>query len=54
MKRTNYETQIIILEHAPALTWESVENIHLVEEWRGKREVSGSNFNALIQNDWLE
>ena len=52
MERTNYQTQIIILEHAPTSTWENIEHIHLVEEWRGL-EKEDPNFKALIPKDWL-
>jgi hypothetical protein len=53
MERTNFQTQIIILEHAPQSTWKNVEHIHLVEEWRGNKDMSDSEFNALIPKDWL-
>jgi len=53
MERTNFQTQIIILEHAPIETWQGVDNIHLVEEWRGDINDISSNYNALIQRDWL-
>lgn len=52
MERTQFQTQIIILEHASKATWEGVENINLVEEWRGKFE--DDNFNALIPKSWFE
>lgn len=38
--------QAIVLDHAPESVWGKVENIHLVEEWRGGRK--------LIPTDWLE
>lgn len=53
MERTNFKTQIIILEHAPKETWKDIENIHLVEEWRGNINDENSNYNALIQKDWF-
>ncbi len=53
LERTDFKTQIIILEHASISTWENIDNINLVEEWRGKIDVENSNFNALIQKDWL-
>jgi len=53
LERTNFQTQIIILEHAPAETWKGVDNIHLVEEWRGYLDIDDSGYNALIQKDWL-
>lgn len=45
MKRTNNKLQIIIAEHAPILTWEGIDNVNLVEEWRGNNE-------ALIPSNW--
>jgi len=51
MEKTNFQTQIIILEHAPKETWKNVSNIHLVEEWRG--DIDTSEYNALIPKDWL-
>lgn len=45
MKRTNNKLQIIVMEHAPKLTWKEIENVNLVEEWRGDNE-------ALIPSDW--
>lgn len=56
MKRTNYEIQIIILEHASQSTWEGIESINLVEEWRGKELENGTftkDYNALIKKEWL-
>lgn len=55
MKRTNNEIQIIILEHAPKETWSVIDNIKLVEEWRGKDDngIYSEDFNALIQKNWL-
>lgn len=52
LKQTGYKVQIIILEHAPQSTWDTVENIHLVEEWRGDTEADPA-YNALIPLDWL-
>lgn len=43
--RTEGRLQIILFEHAPAIAWEGLENINLVEEWR--------NGEALIPKDWL-
>jgi len=51
MERTNSNTQIIILEHAPEQTWKDIKHIHLVEEWRG--QIDDTNYNALIQRDWF-
>ena len=45
VKRTKGKFQIIIVEHAPEITWEGISNIHLVEEWRGTK--------ALIPSTWL-
>lgn len=44
LDRTKGNLQIIVVEHAPKLTWQGIPNIHLVEEWRGG--------NALIPNEW--
>lgn len=55
MNRTNNEIQIIILEHAPKDTWKKIENIKLVEEWRGKDDdgIYSEDYNALIPKEWL-
>jgi hypothetical protein len=45
LKRTKGKFQIIILEHAPKITWEGIANIHLVEDWSGDK--------ALIPKDWI-
>jgi Protein of unknown function (DUF3732) len=52
MERTNFQTQIIILEHAPESTWKGVENIFHVEDWRGDN-IDDEKFNALIRKDWF-
>ena len=44
--RTKGEFQIIIVEHAPEITWEGISNIHLVGEWRKDK--------ALIPIEWLK
>jgi hypothetical protein len=54
MDRTNFQTQIIILEHAPPSTWKGIANIHLIEEWRGNKENDDTNYRALIPKNWLE
>ncbi|MEJ0029520.1 MAG: DUF3732 domain-containing protein [Bacteroidota bacterium] len=46
LKRTKSQLQIIIVEHAPEITWQGIEEIHLVEEWREE--------NALIPKTWFE
>jgi hypothetical protein len=55
MDNTSNDVQIIILEHAGESNWANLENIHLVEKWRGsnKNEIYSDDFNALIQKDWL-
>ncbi len=53
MERTNYQTQIIILEHAPKLTWEGDRNIYLAAEWRGSGPLD-PNYDALIPKEWLK
>ena len=47
MEKTNYRMQIIVLEHADETAWTGVNNIQLVEEWRGAD-------NKLIPNEWLK
>nr|WP_315422398.1 DUF3732 domain-containing protein [uncultured Pedobacter sp.] len=51
MTWNNNQTQIIILEHASSSTWSGLDNIHLVEEWRGQE--GSEEFNALLPQDWL-
>lgn len=51
MTRTQHQTQIIILEHAPTSTWKDLSNVHLVAEWRG--DINSDNYDALIPKDWL-
>lgn len=53
MVRTNFQTQIIILEHAPESTWKGDVNIKLVGEWRGDN-IDDPKFDALIRKDWFE
>ncbi|HOY20478.1 MAG TPA: DUF3732 domain-containing protein [Haliscomenobacter sp.] len=45
LDRTKGKFQIIIVEHAPEITWQGIDNIHLVDEWRGNK--------ALIPFDWM-
>lgn len=52
MEWNNYQTQVIILEHASKSTWDGVMNINLVEEWRG--EFDEPSFNALIPRAWFD
>jgi len=51
LERTNYKTQIIILEHASAETWSDVPNIDLAQEWRG--EENTNEYKALLPKEWL-
>ncbi len=44
-QRTAGKIQFIILDHADENTWQGVNNIHLVERWRGGK--------ALIPEDWI-
>lgn len=46
LKQTEPRIQIIVLEHASENAWEGVEDIHLVEEWRGED-------NKLIPKEWI-
>lgn len=54
LTRTNFKTQIIILEHASKSTWKGIENIYQAEEWRGNLETDKEHFDALIPLAWLE
>ena len=56
IENTNKGVQIIILEHAGKSNWKDLENINLVETWRGsdKNGIYSEDFNALIQKDWLD
>ena len=44
--RTNSRIQIIIIDHADEMTWNGIDNVHVVERWRGG--------NALVPRNWLE
>jgi len=52
LENVNFKTQIIILEHAPQSTWKGVKHMHLVEEWRGDKNIKKSKFDALIPSAW--
>lgn len=43
---TEGRLQIIVLDHAPENVWGGIQNVNLVEEWRGEGK-------ALIPKDWL-
>lgn len=47
LEKTNPHMQIIVLEHAAESAWKGIENINLVEEWRGEN-------NKLIPKEWIE
>ncbi|WP_157967264.1 MULTISPECIES: DUF3732 domain-containing protein [Chryseobacterium] len=53
MKNNNFQTQIIILEHASESTWGDDSNIHLVEKWRGSFD-QPKTYNALIPRTWFD
>ena len=53
MKNNNFQTQIIILEHASESTWGDDSNIHLIEEWRGAFD-QPKTYNALIPRTWFD
>ncbi|MFP3577839.1 DUF3732 domain-containing protein, partial [Brevibacillus sp. SIMBA_040] len=36
IKKTTGRLQIIVLDHANEEVWGGLNNVHLVEEWRGK------------------
>ncbi|HEY5592774.1 MAG TPA: DUF3732 domain-containing protein [Paludibacter sp.] len=46
IQRTESKLQVIIVEHAPEITWEGIPEIHLVEEWKGD--------NGLIPKSWFD
>ncbi|RYG16480.1 MAG: DUF3732 domain-containing protein, partial [Chitinophagaceae bacterium] len=45
--RTGGRCQLIILEHATADTWKGLDNVSLIENWRGDNE-SSADYKALI------
>lgn len=45
VQRTKNKLQVIIVEHAPEITWQGID-IHKVDEWSGE--------NALIPKEWIE
>ena len=47
LRQTDPHIQIIVLEHASENAWEGVEDIYLVEEWRGEN-------NKLIPEEWID
>lgn len=53
INRNNFQTQIIILEHAPSSTWVDIENVHVAGEWRGVFEDLNSDYDALIPRAWF-
>lgn len=46
VERTKNKLQVIIVEHAPEITWQGIDNIHKVDEWIGEK--------GLIPIDWIE
>ena len=46
IERMDYSVQIIITEHADEDVWGDVDNVHLVERWRGED-------NKLVPLSWL-
>ncbi len=44
LSRTNKQLQIIVIEHADEIAWQEIDNMHLVERWRGDK--------FLIPPDW--
>ena len=53
MDNTSNQVQIIILEHVPKSTWESIdsENFHVVGIWRGEEQ--SNDYEALIPKSWF-
>jgi hypothetical protein len=50
IKNNSGATQIIILEHAPSSTWQGLDEVNLVEEWRG--DFGTDKFLALLPQTW--
>ena len=46
LSKNDYSVQIIVTEHADEDVWGEIDNVHLVERWRG-------NDNKLIPLAWL-
>jgi hypothetical protein len=46
LEKTKNKLQVIILEHAPEITWQGINNIHKVDEWINEK--------GLIPIDWIE
>lgn len=46
LEETGKKVQIIMIEHADEITWNNVDNVHLVERWRNNK--------ALIPKEWME
>lgn len=44
LTRAGNKLQIIVIEHADQIAWKGIDNIHLVERWRGDK--------FLIPDDW--
>jgi energy-coupling factor transporter ATP-binding protein EcfA2 len=44
LKKVNSEFQVIIVEHAPEMTWNDIESVDTIETW--------TSTNALIPSDW--
>jgi len=53
IKRTKGKAQVIILEHAPDSTWDGLENIKLVDNWRGDLKANAASYKALLPKEWL-
>lgn len=53
IESNEFQTQIIVLEHASESTWGDDPNIHLVEEWRGSFD-QPATYNALIPRAWFD
>jgi hypothetical protein len=49
---TDARTQIIVLEHAPKSVWQNLENVELVEDWKGE-SLDDPYYNALIPKEWI-
>ena len=47
LNQTKPHMQIIVLEHASENAWKGIEDVNLVEEWRGEKH-------KLIPQEWID
>lgn len=53
MENNEFQTQVIVLEHASESTLGADPNIYLVEEWGGSFD-QPENYKKLILRAWLD